>query len=82
MARSKMAEAWDHTAAIVATLINLNRKKSSQAVKAIDLNPFRCKQREKPKIKLNSKDSMKLLKSVFIDHKVPDLGKLMDGKVE
>lgn len=77
-----MAEAWDHTAALLSLSINQHRKKGSQTVKASDLNPFRCRQREKSKIKLNSKDSMKLLKSVFIDHKVPDLGKLMEGKVE
>lgn len=82
MARSRMAFAWDHTAALLALSINQHRKKGTQTVKASDLNPFRCKQRQKPIIKLNSKDSMKLLKSVFIDHKVPDLGKLKGGKVE
>ena len=82
MVKGRCTEAWDHTAALLALSINQNRKKSSQAVKAEDLNPYRCRQKEKPKIKLNTKDSMKLLKSVFIDHKVPDLGKLMDGKIE
>jgi len=82
MVNAKCREAWDHTAALLALSINQNRKKSSHAVSASDLNPYRCKKREKPKIRLNAKDSMKLLKAVFIDHKVPDFGNLMQGKIE
>lgn len=82
MVRARCAERWDHTAALLATAINQNRSKSSHAVSALDLNPYRRAESRKPRIKLNSKDSMRLLKQVFIDHRAPDIGKLMEGKVE
>ena len=44
------------------------------------MNPYRViKGGKTPKIRLNTEDSMKLLKRVFIDHRVPDMTALQKG---
>lgn len=65
---------WDHTAAICATIMNVNRDpKKSKLVEFSSLNPFRNKKkRQKPKITLGVKDSMNLLKKVFVEKRMPD----------
>ena len=74
--------AWDHTAAICAAIINMHRDpKKSKSVDIRKLNPYRSGSTEKPKIRLNSKDSMKLLKRVFIDHQPPSLTEIAAGKI-
>lgn len=75
--------AWDHTAAICATVINMHRDpKKGKPISPTALNPYRNKGKETPKIKLNKEQSMKLLKRVFIDKKPVDMGTLCaTGKV-
>ena len=83
MCDGKQMIQWDHTAAICATIINMHRdpRKGSPA-NSQKLNPYRNhKGGEKPMIKLNSKDSMKLLKRVFIDHAPPTLDEIQHGKI-
>jgi len=81
MTRSRQSDQWDHTAAIMALYINSNRGKHSRTVSPAELNPYRGKKTTQPKIKLNSKDSMKLLKRVFIDHAPPTLEEIQSGKI-
>ena len=57
---------WDHTAAIAATTLNVNRGKK-QPIHAIKLNPFRKKQSTAKR--LPKEQAKKLLKSIFLgDH--------------
>lgn len=79
MAKARQMTDWDHTAAICATILNVNRDpKKSQPVDPAKLNPFRrtVAETKKPVIKLSSEDSMKVLKQVFIERKIPDLNEL------
>ena len=75
------SSAWDHTASICATIINMHRDpKKSQPADPAKMNPYRVSKGGKtPKIRLNTEDSMKLLKRVFIDHRVPDMTALQKG---
>ena len=74
--------AWDHTSAICATIINMHRDpRKGCAADPRKMNPYRTAAKETPKIKLNSKDSMKLLKRVFIDHAPPSLAEIEAGKI-
>lgn len=74
--------AWDHTAAICATVINMHRDpKKSRAVDIQKLNPYRTQKAAMPKIRLNSADSMKMLKRVFIDHQFPTASEIASGKL-
>ena len=83
MAKAKLAADWDRTASVLACYINSNRKKGSKVIEPEALNPYRKQTRSvQPKIRLNSKDSMKLLKRVFIDHKPPNMEALAKGKIE
>ncbi len=82
MAKERCAESWDHTAALLALTINMNRKKGAKAVAAVDFNPYRHQKKSQPKLKLNKADSMALLKRVFIDHKPVDLNALQQGKIQ
>jgi hypothetical protein len=43
MAEARGREAWNHTSALLATIININRPKGKSAVKAETLNPYRSK---------------------------------------
>ena len=74
--------AWDHTAAIVAAIINMHRDpKRSKAVDIRKMNPYRSGATSRPQIRLNAKDSMKLLKRVFIDHRPPTMTEIVAGKI-
>lgn len=76
MAQSRQMTNWDHTAAVCATILNVNRDpKKSQPADPAKLNPFRqnAVTPKKPIVKLSPEDSMKVLKQVFIDHKMPDI---------
>lgn len=74
MFENNMKYRWDQTAAICATIMNVNRDpKKCKLVEFSSLNPFRNKKkRRKPKITLGVKDSMSLLKKVFIEKQMPD----------
>lgn len=77
--------AWDHTAAICATVVNMHRDpKRSKPAQAAKMNPYRLEESriEKAKIRLNSQDSMKLLKRVFVDHQGVSVQALERGKIE
>lgn len=83
MTEGKLAEKWDHTAALIAAIVNMHRDpKRGKAVDPAALNPYRKPAPEKTKIRLNKEDSMKLLKQVFIDRKPVNMNSLMQGKVE
>lgn len=82
MCDSKEMVHWDHTAAICATIINMHRDpKKGTAADPLNMNPYRSKSAVKPVIKLNSQDSMKLLKRVFIDHAPPSLNEIQSGEI-
>jgi hypothetical protein len=72
---------WDHTAAICSTILNVNRGSKSKIVKMENLNPYRKSKKEFPKIQLDKKASMRILKKVFIDHDPPTLEDLQSGKI-
>ena len=79
MAKARQMTDWDHTAAICATILNVNRDpKKSQPIDPAKLNPFRraVPETKKPVIKLSSEESMKVLKQVFIERKMPDINAL------
>ena len=40
MVEARQRAAWSHTAALLATIININRAKGTQPVKADSLNPY------------------------------------------
>ena len=85
MCNAKNMIAWDHTAALCATVINMHRDpKRSKPAEAAKLNPYRKGgvKKDRPKIRLNKADSMKLLKRVFIDHQGVNPEKIMQGKIE
>ena len=85
MADAKCFAAWDHTAALCATVINMHRDpKRSKPVDPAKMNPYRkgTSAGGKPQIRLNKADSMKLLKRVFIDHRPPNLAALEKGRIE
>lgn len=46
-----------------------------------NLNPYRKSKKEIPKIQLDKKASMRILKKVFIDHDPPTLEDLQSGKI-
>ena len=81
MAKARLAADWDRTSSVLALYINSHRKQGAKTVSPESLNPYRTRARNTPKIRLNSKDSMKLLKRVFIDHRPPDMAALAQGKV-
>lgn len=56
---------WQQTSSLLAQQINLNRKKNAKIVSPDELNPYSRKSRRKPKVKLNAKQSMDILKAVF-----------------
>lgn len=49
MAQARRRDAWDHTARIAATLINLSPHRKGLMIKAADLNPYRQDDRPPPK---------------------------------
>lgn len=62
MAEAKQREAWNHTAALLALMVNLTRNpKKSKPAKPEDFNPFIKK--AKPK-KLKGKE-LEILKDIF-----------------
>lgn len=54
---------WSHTSAIVAAIINTNRKKGSKAVKPEDLNPYIATGKQGTGIPL-TKDNLHILKNL------------------
>lgn len=56
MAEGRGRECWNHTASIMAVLINVNRGKNDRAVKPSDLNPYEARKRESPVIKVKMSD--------------------------
>lgn len=66
MAEAKQRERWNHTATLLATMINLTRNpKKSQPAKPEDFNPF-IKKEPPPKLKGND---LKILKDIFVKRK-------------
>lgn len=65
MSEERERTAWDHTAFIAATLININRDpKKSKAATVASLNPYRCRRESRVDAKLNQQDSMDLLRKL------------------
>jgi hypothetical protein len=56
---------WSQTSNLLALLINMNRKKGTPLMDPRKLNPFAPKKKTDDRIKLNTKDSMDLLRTVF-----------------
>lgn len=82
MNNAHQVTAWDHTAAICATVINMHRDpRRSRAVDVVKLNPFRTQVAAVPKIQLDKNASMKVLKQVFVDHRMPTMVEMASGKL-
>jgi hypothetical protein len=56
MAEGRLRERWNHTASILAVILNVNRGKNDRAVKPSELNPYEQKRQEKPAIKIKMSD--------------------------
>jgi hypothetical protein len=66
MAEAKSRDNWNHTSAILALIINVNRDpKKQRAVKPKELNPHE----RKPRTILRGK-GLRVLKDVFVDRQV------------
>jgi len=61
MAEGKGRENWNHTAALLATMINIMRSKGRPAIKPSELNPYL----RKPRPILRGKD-LRILKDIFV----------------
>lgn len=62
MAEGKMARDWDHTAAIISTLININRDpKQGKPVTSNECHPFLSRKMKKPKPIQGSIQDLKVL---------------------
>lgn len=67
MSEERERTAWDHTAFIAATLVNINRDpKKSKAATVASLNPYRAGRERESRVdaKLNQQDSMDLLRKL------------------
>jgi hypothetical protein len=65
MAESRQQESWNHTSALLAMLVNVNRDpKKGRAAKPADFHPMVLARRDKA---VPLKGSIKMLKSVFVD---------------
>lgn len=65
MARARQSESWNHTASILAMLVNVNRdSKRSRPAKPSEFHPLHG--RRSSGIPL-TKGNLKVLKSVFVD---------------
>ena len=82
MNNAHQVTAWDHTAAICATVINMHRDpRRSRPADVVKMNPFRTQVAAAPKIKLDAAASMKVLKRVFGDHQPPTAEDVAAGKL-
>jgi hypothetical protein len=67
MAEAKSRDNWNHTSAVLALIINVNRDpKKQRAVKPKELNPHE----RKPRTILRGK-GLRVLKDVFVDRARP-----------
>jgi hypothetical protein len=67
MAEAKSRDNWNHTSAVLALIINVNRDpKKQRAVKPKELNPHE----QKPRTILRGK-GLRVLKDVFVDRARP-----------
>lgn len=72
MREGKDREMWWHTASIVATLMNANRKKGTRLKSPGDIHPYEMADRKRrTKTKANNKLAFGLMKSLWVDKKSP-----------
>jgi hypothetical protein len=64
MFKGRGAFEWSMTSSILALTVNMNRKPGTAAVDPSRFNPFA--EKEKEVVKLDSKQTMSILKSVFV----------------
>jgi hypothetical protein len=66
MSQSRTQEQWNHTAALLAMLANVNRDpKKGRAFRPLDFHPSQTRSAQKP-----LKADITLLKSVFVDSRI------------
>lgn len=63
MAEARGREAWNHTAALLATIININRPKGKSAVKAEALNPY-ARRRQAGVMVISRKEAAEVFKQM------------------
>lgn len=64
MAQARNREAWNHTAVMLATIINLYRPKGKKPVKAEELNPYARQKRNSNAITINKQEAIAVFKAM------------------
>lgn len=68
MAEARCRSQWDRTAAVLALLANVHRKKGASPVRPEQLNPYRRAERWTQGMRITS-ENMHLLKDAFVSNK-------------
>lgn len=63
MAEAKGRDAWNHTAALLATMININRPKGKTPIKADSLNPY-ARQNHINAMVINREEAVEVFKKI------------------
>jgi hypothetical protein len=64
MAQARNREAWNHTAVMLATIINLYRPKGKKPVKAEELNPYAKRKRNSNAMTINKQEAQEIFREI------------------
>lgn len=68
MAEARGREAWNHTAVLLATIININRPKGKSPVKADALNPY-APRRQSNVVTISREEAVEMFKQMAAQSK-------------